>query len=583
MKPRSSPQSSSVASKKISRRVELNGWQPICALLLFFAVTATISSAQTLKKLVDFNVSNGAHPLGVLVQGRDSNFYGTTEQGGPNNFGTVFKMTASGTITTIYSFCSSIGCTDGAYPNAGLVLGNDGNFYRTTFSGGENYYGACSTGCGTIFKVTPAGILTTIYTLCSQSNCLDGQNPAGVLYLASDGSLYGTTQRGGANGIGTVFKIFPSGLMDTLSSFCPLSGCTTAVGGAPESGIVQGTDGNFYGTTEEGGTGGQGTVFKMTPSGAVITLHSFCSKSGCSDGSDPWQGLVQGTDGNFYGTTYSGGAKNGGTVFKIAPSGTLTTLYNFCSQTDCTDGSSPYAGLARGSDGNFYGATQNGGDYSYGTLFRITSLGTLTTLQSFDVTDGSVPVAGLMQAVNGGFYGTTAEGGADSVGTVFSFSMGLDPVIEASTYRGKVGSAIGFLGQGFTTLTTVFFNGTGSSHVKVVSGNYLLATVPSGATTGTVSATTSGGTLKSNNSFHVIPQITSFSPESGSAGTIVTIDGESFTSATSVAFGGVPAASFKVDSYTGITATVPSSAKTGKIIVTTPGGTAASAGTFAVP
>ena len=583
MKPNLPRQSSSLASTRITNWAELHRWQPMRALLLLFATTATLSSAQTFKKLVDFTGSNGANSLAALVQGRDGNFYGTTGQGGENNEGAVFKMTPSGTITTIYNFCSATGCTDGSAPNAGLVLGNDGNFYGTTFFGGENYYGTCGYGCGTIFKITPSGTLTTVYTLCSQSNCSDGKYPAAALYLASDGGLYGTTQEGGANGIGTIFKILPSGLMDTLSSFCPQSGCTSSIGGAPEGGVVQGTDGNFYGTTEELGTGGQGTVFKMAPSGTVTTLHSFCSKSGCSDGSDPWQGLVQGSDGNFYGTTNSGGAKNGGTVFKITPSGNLTTLHDFCSQTDCSDGQNPIAALVRGSDGNFYGATQNGGVYTYGTLFRITSSGMLTTLHSFDLTDGSAPVAALMQAVNGTLYGTTILGGADGVGSVFSLSVGLNPVIEPLTYRGKVGSAIGVLGQGFTTSTTVFFNGTESIKVKILSGNYLLATVPSGAITGTVSATSTGGTLKSNNLFHVIPQITSFLPRSGPAETVVTIDGESFTGATSVTFGAVPTTSFKVDSYTGITATVPSGAKTGKIIVTTAGGTATSAGTFTVP
>lgn len=164
MKPNLSRQSSSLASKKITNWAELHRWQPMRALLLFLAISATLSSAQTFKKFVDFKASNGAYPLGVLVQGRDGNFYGTTEQGGENTFGTVFKMTPSGTITTIYNFCSATGCTDGSFPNAGLVLGNDGNFYGTTFFGGENYYGSCSTGCGTIFKITPTGTLTTVYT-----------------------------------------------------------------------------------------------------------------------------------------------------------------------------------------------------------------------------------------------------------------------------------------------------------------------------------------------------------------------------------------------------------------------------------
>jgi uncharacterized repeat protein (TIGR03803 family) len=562
---------------------QLSGWKPVCAALLLSAGMATVSSAQTFKKLVDFSGSNGASPSGSLVQGTDGNLYGTTEDGGANGDGTVFKITPSGTLTTIYNFCSETGCTDGEAPDAGLALGTGGNFYGTTYGGGENYYGECTTGCGTLFKITPSGTRTTLYTFCSESSCLDGKNPVGPLVLGSDGNFYGTTVGGGTSGAGTIFRISSSGLMDTLSSFCPPSGCTGTDGAYPEAGLVQGNDGNFYGTTEDGGANGAGIVFKITPSGTLTTLHNFCSLTDCNDGQDPWDGVVQGSDRNFYGTTEDGGPNLGGVVFKITPSGKLTTLYTFCSEAGCSDGESPIAGLVQGSDGNFYGTTDGGGTSRAGTVFRITPSGTLTTLHSFDATDGSAPVAALIQAVNGVFYGTTYTGRASSEGTVFRLSVGLGPVIEALTYRGKVGNTIGFLGQGFTSSTTVSFNGTKSAKVKVVSSTYLTATVPSGATTGYVNATTSGGTLKSNQIFHVIPQITSFSPESGPAETVVTIKGESFTGATSVAFSGVKATSFKVDSYTEITATVPSGAKTGKISVTTLGGTGTSAGTFTVP
>jgi uncharacterized repeat protein (TIGR03803 family) len=427
--------------------------------------------------------------------------------------------------------------------------------------------------------------LTTLYTFCSESTCYDGQNPYAGLVQGSDGNFYGTTGYGGPNGRGSIFKITPSGLQTTMSGFCPKSGCTAADGNEPLAGLVQGTDGNFYGTTGAGGTGNQGIVFKMTSSGTLTTLHSFCSQSGCSDGVGPQSPLVQGTDGNFYGTTHGGGAQDEGVVFKITPSGELTTLYSFCSQSDCSDGNEPLAGLVQGTDGNFYGTTEEGGTgtSSKGTIFRITPSGTFTTLHSFVGTDGSDPEAALIQSTNGVFYSTATEGGAGGDGTVFSLSMGLHPFVQALTDRGKVGNTIEFLGQGFTSSTTVSFNGTKSASVKVVSGTYLTATVPSGATTGFVTATASGGTLKSNQTFLVTPQITSFSPESGSAETVVTIKGKSFKGATSVAFGRVKATSFKVDSYTEITATVPSGAKTGKITVTTPGGTATSAGTFTVP
>jgi uncharacterized repeat protein (TIGR03803 family) len=245
------------------------------------------------------------------------------------------------------------------------------------------------------------------------------------------------------------------------------------------------------------------------------------------------------------------------------------------------------AGLVQATDGNFYGTTYYGGasdkcSLGCGTVFKMTPAGTLTTLHSFDGTDGDGPSAGLLQATNGNFYGTTYYVGASGDGTVFSVSVGLGPFVEALTYSGKVGNTIEFLGQGFTSSITVSFDGKAAMR-KVVSGTYLTATVPSTATTGFVTVTTSEGSLKSNKIFRVIPQITSFSPTSGPVGTRVTITGESFTGATSLTFGGVEA-KFTVDSYTQITATVPTGVKTGKvdIDVTTPGGTATSSSPFTV-
>jgi uncharacterized repeat protein (TIGR03803 family) len=205
-----------------------------------------------------------------------------------------------------------------------------------------------------------AQILTTLYSFCSQSGCTDGQYPYAGLVQGSDGNFYGTTYEGGTNGDGTVFKITPSGTLTTLCSFCSGSGCTE--GRFPEAGLVQGSDGNFYGTTYEGGTNAFGTVFKITPSGTLTTLYSFCED--CASGNLPMAGLVQGSDGNFYGTTVFGGEANGGTIFKMTSSGTLATLYSFYE-------GSPRAGLVQGSDGNFYGTTSSGGNYTAGTVFEL--------------------------------------------------------------------------------------------------------------------------------------------------------------------------------------------------------------------
>jgi uncharacterized repeat protein (TIGR03803 family) len=594
---------------------KLSSWKPIFFLCVFCVVEPIGSTAPTVTTLHSFDGTDGAFPVAGLVQGRDGNFYSTTPNGGANanpnctvfnvvGCGTFFKITAGGTLTTLYSFCSKTNCTDGATP-AQLVLGTDGNFYGTTNIGGV--YTSCEIGiagrigCGTVVKLSPkpsggcpSGSNTGngwCETVLHSFNGTDGFSPGGVIQ-ATNGNFYGTSG-GGANDDGTIFTITASGTLTTLHSF-------DLTDGATPNGLVQATNGNFYGTTLNGGAGNQfcvshqvgcGTVFvfKLNSTGTggtLTTLHSFCPQSGCIDGTAPEAGLVQASDGNFYGTTYHGGVDDDGTVFKITPGGKLTTLHSF----DGTDGANPYAGaLVQATNGNFYGTTFHGGTGQpcvgtpCGTIFEITPGGTLTTLHSFEFPGGLLPIGGLVQATNGKFYGTTNMGGASSDGTVFSLSVGLGPFVQAVTYSGKVGTTIEFLGQGFTSSTTVSFNGTKSPTVKVVSGKYLTATVSNGTTTGFVTVTTSGGTLKSNKIFRVTPQITSFSPTSGPVGTSVTIYGESFiTNATSVTFAGGVIAKITSLSYTKITVTVPSGAKTGKITVTTPGGTATSTGTFTV-
>ena len=213
------------------------------------------------------------------------------------------------TLTTLYSFCSQPNCVDGAYPQAGLVQGTDGNFYGTTANdAGPNQ--------GTVFKVTAGGTLTSLYNFCAQTGCPDGSQPSGGLVQATDGNLYGTTVLGGASDYGTVFKITPGGTLTSLYSFCA-AGFSCADGGYPHAGLVQATDGNFYGTTFQGGAYGGGTVFKITAAGTLTTLHSFGGFG--TDGYAPFAGLVQATDGNFYGTTNLGGPRGYGTVFKITP------------------------------------------------------------------------------------------------------------------------------------------------------------------------------------------------------------------------------------------------------------------------
>lgn len=339
---------------------------------LFCAATAVISTAQaSLATIVSLDGANGSWPYMVLTQGADGNFYGTTYEGGfgancvfGGGCGTVFKMTAGGELTTIYNFCSSANCTDGNNPVGSLVQGADGSLYGTTAGGGTH-------SGGTVFQVTPVGKLITLYDFCASANCDDGEEPAAGLVQGRNGNFYGTTQLGGINDGGTVFEITTAGKLTTLYRFCALPACTD--GAEPMSGLVQAPNGNFYGETIFGGTG-FGVIFEITPVGNLTTLFSFDG----TDGSGPLGGLIQAADGGFYGVTTNGGTGSSlecaggcGTVFKITAGGKLTTLYNFCSSINCTDGARPYGPLAQGTDGNFYGTTSDF-DVNNGTVFEIT-------------------------------------------------------------------------------------------------------------------------------------------------------------------------------------------------------------------
>lgn len=375
---------------------------------------AVISPAQTLTTLVTFNGTNGNGPSGPLVQGTDGNFYGTTYAGGSNNLGTVFEISPAGTLTTLYSFGSQ---APRSKPDADGADPQGGVIQGTD----GNFYGVTykggAYGNGTVYRITSGGMLTTLYSFGSQAG--DGAEPIVPLIQATDGNFYGTTQEGGTNNLGTIFKITPGGTLTTLYSFPGYID-----GSSPLAPLIQATDGNLYGTAVAGGASYFGTVFRFTPSGALTTLYSFTNGA---NGGSPEAGLIQATDGNLYGTAVQGGAQDYGTIFKITPSGTLTTLHSF---TDA-DGSSPTGALIQATDGNFYGSTNLGGAQNYGTIFKITSSGTLTTLHTFTGLDGSKPYQKLTQGSDGNLYGTTGYGGANNLGTVFELQLGLPPAITA--------------------------------------------------------------------------------------------------------------------------------------------------------
>jgi uncharacterized repeat protein (TIGR03803 family) len=483
----------------------LDGWKRASVLILVCAVTA-MSPAQTFTDLIDFNNTNGGFPFYMaMVQGVDGNLYGTTLGGGSAGSGTVFRLTPQGKLTTLYSFCSKSNCTDGVSPYSGLVQATDGNFYGTTSRGGANTF-------GTVFRITLGGKLTTLYSFCSQPNCTDGWLPYGPLVQGTDGNFYGTTFFGGPGSPnhGTVFKITPAGAFTTLYNFCPQSGC--ADGAYPSAGLLQYTDGNFYGTTSDGGTNGDGTVFKITPGGNLTTLHSFDG----TDGAIPDAGLMVAANGNFYSTTSRGGSSDGGGVFEITAEGNLTTLYSFCSPPLCSDGEYPTAGLVQAPGGDFYGTTSidgANGAGNFGTVFKITALGALTTLYNFcsqpNCADGVEPYGGLVQSTNGTFYGTNYEGGDLSCdppygcGTIYSVNTGLGPFVRTLPSDGVVGAEIGILGTNLAGATGVSFNGT-SAKFTVRLPSLILTHVPTGATSGEIKVTLPGGTLSSNLPFFVV-------------------------------------------------------------------------------
>ncbi|MFZ3275387.1 MAG: choice-of-anchor tandem repeat GloVer-containing protein [Candidatus Sulfotelmatobacter sp.] len=507
--------------------------------------------------------AHGSEPLfGPPVQGIDGNLYGIADRGDSSDCGTVFRITTGGTLTTLFSFQYD---DNGCHPDAGLALADNGDIYGSTTDAGSD-------GGGTVFRVTPAGALTTIHGF----NYALGGNPNTAVLQGTDGNLYGTTVNGGPDGYGSIFKMTLGGTLTELHEFDFTDGWDPK-----DAPLIQATDGNFYGTTAGGGPfscptfpdRGCGTIFKISPGGGFATLRNFDG----ANGSVPFAGLIQAADGNLYGATTQGGTHGDGTVFKITLGGTLTTLHSF----DGTDRSSPFGTLVQATDGNLYGTTNAGGANGDGTIFEITPAGTFTTLHTFDGTDGAGAQSGMLQATNGTLYGNTYGGGSSGNGTVFSLSMGLGPFVTFLPAARPVGGAVQILGQGFTGATAVRFNGIPAAFT-FESDTYLTANVPAGATTGSITVSEPGGTLTSNKKFQVTPQITTFSPSAGSAGTTVVITGDSFIGATEVVFECGKAATFTVDSDTQITAPVPAGAMNGAINVVTPGGHVGSAATFTV-
>ncbi len=451
--------------------------------VLAFALAAVPAPAQTYRVLYKFgsNANDPLQPRGpdAIAQGRDGNLYTTSANGGTSNNGTVFKVTPSGTLSVV----SNLG-SPGNTSFSGVTLGTDGNFYGTTELNGEgpgtvfkvtssgvetglhifgntgdggcpfaapiegadgNYYGTTTTVCGfgsqgTVYKVTSAGVLTTLHTFTGP----DGSDIQAPVVQGSDGNFYGASVDGGTSNDGVIFKMTPSGTVTVIHNFAGTDGSTPI-------GLIQASDGNFYGVTYTGGSSNAGVIFKIIPSGTYTVLHNF---NGTTDGNGPPSNLFQATDAKLYGVAH-GGSSNLGTIYSITTTGTFRVLVTFGG----ANGSTPNSPLKQNTNGVLYGDTYAGGDLS-------------------------------LCSGNG-------------CGEFYSLNIGAKPFINLESTSGKVGSKVGILGQGFSSSSVVKFNGVKATTVTRTGTTFLLATVPSGASDGKVTVTTGSTTLISPQTFIV--------------------------------------------------------------------------------
>ncbi len=453
-----------------------------------------------------------------LLQGSDGALYGTTREGGTHAHGTIFTLRPDGTgFAILHSFTGA----DGAAPSAGLIQGSDGDLYGTSSSGGA--YAKCAFGCGTVFRLKPDG--TGFRVLHAFDFSPDGVSPYAGLLQGGDGALYGTTVSGGTFGRGTVFRLKPDG-----TGYAILHSFTGTDGNSPYATLLQGNYGALYGTTSSGGsyvncTHGCGTIFRIQPDGTGFTvIHVFDG----SRGATPKAGLVRGSDGALYGTTYGGASTNCtlgcGTIFRLQPNAKgLTILHSFTG----AEGANPSAGLILGSDGALYGTTSSGGASGRGTAFTVKPDGTgFSVVHAFNTTEGS-PTADLLHGSDGALYGTTGGDSASRTGTIFKVAtdgtgftvlqafiafpggaypqgnlvQGTDGALYGTTSAGGAfGAGTIFTlnpdGTGFTVLHTFDYSTDGANPSPLLLGNdgALYGTTSEGAPWGTIFSLRPDGT-----------------------------------------------------------------------------------------
>jgi uncharacterized repeat protein (TIGR03803 family) len=531
---------------------------------IFISIPAPLHAQFVLSDIYDFNCETGGcdpYDFGQLTLGTNGNLYGTTIGGGTGH-GSIFMVAPDGTGYQEWDFD---GPSLGDGPAAGLTLAEDGNFYGTTTSGG-------SFGYGTLFRFNP--VTTTITVLHHFTGMADGGSPnvAPVEPKISDGYLYGF-----AAGQFVPYRVNMA--KGTFKSYAGQNFTSTAP-------LVAASDGYFYGTNNNGGANADGAIFRMTLKGAITTRYSF---TGGTDGEYPQGPLVLAGDGLLYGTTSAGGQNGNGALFNLAPSSKkVKPLYSFTALNGSgvnNDGATPLAGLVAAGDGNLYGTTSLGGTNAVGTAFRIaTGGGSFASLASFTGNPGffgTEATATLMENTDGSFYAVTKNMGENSAGYLYKLAYNFLNITWCCNRWLVLDQPVTVLGQNLEGAVSVTIGGA-AAQFQPGSSTYLTAEVPSGAIDGPIMVTLATGLQVSSETAHIAPKIINLDPSSGPVGTQVAIVGGGFTGATKVTFGGVKATTFTVVTPALIQAIVPTGAKSGKVDVVTPDGTAASKQTFTV-
>lgn len=443
-----------------------------------FGSVFQITPDGTLTTLYSFSEINGSAPVAGLVEGADQALYGTTASGGISHFGVVYKITTAGVFTKLVDFTGSTGAVLGSVPHGLMLHPASGNFFGVTQGGGAG-------GFGTVFSMTPAGVVTTLAELTGATGACPGNEPLGP--LVSVGSmLYGVTKFGGSANFGVLFEISTTGTWRTLAEFTGTTGLRP--GANATGGLLLNTDGALYGTTEFGGSNDFGVAFKITTAASPVytTLRHFADLTG----SQPTGALVRGTDGLLYGTTASGGANGWGTAFKITTTGTHTLLTSFTGQTGVAPGASPRGGLSLSSAGPFHAVTSAGGTGNLGQAFKVAAAGTYTGLAAVSLPEGWTPSGAPVISGSGELLFPVAAGGTGGGGNIMSLATtGLVSVAAAlggtlgSTPDGALKSGAGGVLYGVTA------RGGASSR-----GTFFRYTPGVGATLG-LAYTTSAGSL----------------------------------------------------------------------------------------